>query len=138
DAERMRIRDLVARSHRADRAERVGRLPTRPLPVAELEVPCAHVVRAEVAANGLEGVLLRHALDALADDDAELRLVVGLRDDRRDHDRLAWPDERRRPLREEERRLRELGALLLRMVAVVEADADDLPRTLDRQHRATL
>src|SRR6185436_19105882 len=104
-------------------AERVRRLPAGPLAVRELEIPCTHVVCAEVAAHGFEGVLLRHASYALSDDDAQLRLVVRLRDERRDHDRLSRPDERRRPLREQERLLRELGALLLRVVAVVEADA---------------
>ena len=34
--------------------------------------------------------------------------------------------------------LGKLGALLLGVVAVVEADADDLPGTLDRQHAPTL
>src|SRR5207344_931956 len=92
------------------------------------------VVRAHVAKHRLEGALLRYAPDALADDDSELRLVVRLRDDRRDDDRLAGADERGRPLREQERRRRQLGALLLRVVAIVQANADDLPGTLDGQH----
>ena len=51
-------------------------------------------------------------------------------------DRLAGADQRVRPLREQERPLGQLDALLLRVVAVVEADADDLLREVE--HRATL
>ena len=138
DCERMRIGDLVARRHLANGAEGVGGLPARPLPVRELQVARAHVVRAEVSAHRLERVFLRHALDSRADHDAELGLVVGLGHDRRDDDRLARADQGRRPLREEERLRRKLRALLLGVVGVVQADADDLSRTLDRQHGRNL
>ena len=63
DRESVRVRDLVARRHRPDRAERVGRLATGPLPVRELEIAGADVVRAQVPAYGLERVLLGDAPD---------------------------------------------------------------------------
>jgi hypothetical protein len=49
------------------------------------------VVRDDVAGDRLERVLLRDAADGAADDDAELGLVVALRDERGDHDRVAGP-----------------------------------------------
>ena len=104
----------------------------------ELKVARTHVVGTEVAAHRLERVLLRDALHARSDDDAELGLVVAFRDDGRDDDRLARADERVRPLGEEEGLRGDLHALLLRVVAVVETDADDLPGALDRQHGANL
>ena len=128
DPERVRIADVGGRDERADRAERVRRLAARPLAVAELEVARGDVVRDDVAGDRLERVLLRDALHGRADHDAELGLVVALRHERRDHDRIAGPDQRGRELREEERRRRELGSLLLRVILVVEPDADDLAR----------
>ena len=134
--ERVRVADLRRGHERPDRAERVRGLAARPLPVGELEIPSRDVVCAEVTAYGLERVLLRHVLARRADDDAELRLVVAFRDDGRDHDRVTRPDQRGRVLREEERRGRELDTLLLRVVLVVEPDADDLAGSLDRHHVA--
>src|SRR5439155_1588855 len=66
-----------------------------------------------------------------ADDDAELGLVVDLLGDLRDPDRVTVRDQGVRPLGEEERPLGQVDALLLRVVAVVEADADDLLGGLD-------
>ena len=135
----VRVGDVRRRHERGPTGQNVsGRLAARPLSVLELEVARADVVRAQVAAHRLERVLLRHGLHPRPDDDAELGLVVALRHDRRDHDRLARPDQRVRPLREQQRLLRQLDALLLGVVPVVETDADDLARTLDRQHAATL
>src|SRR5262249_17388986 len=69
DRQRLRMGDLLRRHElRADRAERVERLPARPLPVPELEVARRDVVQADVAGDAA----------ALADDDAELRLEVDL------------------------------------------------------------
>src|SRR5439155_10863753 len=118
---------------RPDRAEGVRRLPTRPLPIRELQVARTDVVETDVAAHRLERALFRDAAYALSDHDAELGLVVHPFRHARDDDRLARPDQGVRPLRKEERRARQLGALLLRVVAVVEPDADDLARDVDRQ-----
>ena len=71
---------------------------------------------------------------ALADHDAELGLEIALGHDRRDHDRLPRADQRIRPFGEQQRRVRRRDSLLLRVVAVVQADTDDLRRTVDRQH----
>ena len=113
----------------------VGRLPARPLPVRELEVARADVVRAEVSAHRLERVLLRHALDSRADHDAELGLVVGLRHDRRDR-RSPRPG-RSATIGHFAKRSGSAGSSAPCSSAwsrVVQADADDLSRTLDRQH----
>ena len=121
---------------RADRAKGVERLPPHPLAVGELEVPRGHVVETEVAGHRLERGLDRSTADAFADDDAELRLVVDLVRHGRDHDRLAGPDQGIRPLREQQRRGGQLRPLFLRMVAVVQADADDLLGPIDGESHA--
>src|SRR5205823_14480284 len=64
--------------------------------------------------------------------DAELRLVIDVLRDRRDADRLAVADQRVGPFGEEQRALRQRRALLFRVVAVVQADADDLLRSRDQ------
>ena len=130
----LRVVDLLARHEpRADRAEGVGRLAARPLAVGELQVARADVVDADVAADVVERVALGDAAAGAADDDAELGLVVDLGALGRQDDRLARADERVRPLGEQQRRRRQVGALLLRVVAVVQPDADDLRRTIDRE-----
>src|SRR5213076_2289697 len=53
--------------------------------------------------------------------------------DRREADRLAGPEQRVRPLCEEERPLGQLHALLLGVIPVVEPDADDLPGPVDAE-----
>src|SRR5206468_9882149 len=77
---------------RPDWAERVRRLPTRPLAVRELEVARADVVEADVAAHRLERVLFGDSAYALTDHDAELGLIVHLFRDARYDDRLTGPD----------------------------------------------
>jgi hypothetical protein len=72
----------------------------------------------------------------LSDDDAQLGLIINLRRDGGEDDRLAGPDDGCRPLREEQRARRQVQALLLRVVAVVEADTDDLRRAARRTRRA--
>ena len=137
-AQRVRIRDIGGSDERPDRAERVGRLAARPLPVCELQVARRDVVGDDIAAYRLERVLLRDVLHRRADHDPELGLVVALRHDRRDHDRIAGADQRGRVLREEERRLGQLDSLLLGVVPVVETDADDLAGTIDGHHAPIL
>src|SRR5438034_545822 len=133
DPERLGVGNLLSRDEaRADGAERVDRLRPRPLAVGELQVAGADLVDADVAADGLERLTLRDIADALADDDAQLRFVVDLPSDRRKHDRLSRADERRLPLRKEDRVLGRRDALLGRMVTVVESDADDLAGPVDR------
>jgi hypothetical protein len=80
----------------------------------------------------VERVVLGHAPGLRADDDAELGLVVDLGRLGRQHDGIAVADQRVGPLREQQRRLREVLAALGRVVAVVEPDADDLAGTRDR------
>src|SRR5262249_40695027 len=102
---------------RPDGAEGVVPLASEPLPVAELRVAGADVVSARVARDHVERALLRDVLPGLA---------VDVTDAFGKEDRVAVADERVRELGEEERRLRQLHARLACVVAVVEADADDL------------
>ena len=111
-----------------ERPERVEALAVGELPQRRLELRAApgDVVEAGVGAHrGARGVAGR-AVDALADHDRELALVVGAGLLARDHDRLAVPDQRRRPLGEDHRHIGDGELGLLGVVAVVEADADQL------------
>ncbi len=101
-------------------------LPADPLAVGELQVAARDVVRDDVARDELERVVDGDLRGAPADHDAELGLVVDLLADRGDPDLVAGRDERVRPFREQERPFGEVDALLLRVVAVVQTDADDL------------
>ncbi len=118
---------------RSNGAEGVGGFPACPLPVRKLEVARADVVETDVAAHRVERVLFGDASDTLSDHHAELGFVVHPLRHAREDDCLSRSDQRVRPFREEKRRGRQLGALLLGVVAVIEADADDLARPLDRE-----
>ena len=111
---------------RQKRAEGVEALAPEPLAVSALQVAGADVVRARVAADDRERRVHADPPRALADDDDELRFGVHVRGLGREDDRVVGPPQRVGELPEEERLARRLGALLDRVVAVVEADADDL------------
>ena len=125
----LRIRDLVAGTRRTEGQE--GRATCRAPTGRRRTAGRAPTRRSGTnsRATRIERVLDRRRSRARADDDAELRLVVDLRA-RSAGARIGspGPDQRVRPLREEERPLRKVDALLLGVVAVVEADADDLLR----------
>ena len=128
DVEDLRVGDLVGGDDpRPHRAERVEGLAARPLAVAELQVARRDVVDARVAEDVVEGIADVDAAGPPADDHAELGLVVHLRcQGGIPADVGPGPDDRRRPLGEDQGRRRRLGAFLLRVVAVVPPDPDHL------------
>ena len=137
---------------RAQRAERVERLADEPLLVVALQVACGHVVDEGVAPHVVESVGFGHLGGALADDDADLALVVQRRGDVGVRvDRIAGGDDGGGGLGEHHRVLgqvlsvgaasgveaagRELGGVL----GVVLADAEDVAvRDERREHLAGL
>ena len=100
-------------------------LPRTHWPSANCRSRPGDVVRDDVAAHVGERVLDRDAARTLADHDAELGFVVDVLRDRRDPDCVAGGDQGVRPLGKEQRPLGQGDALLVRVIAVVEADADD-------------
>ena len=137
DPERLRIRDLVGgHDPRSHRTERVEALAADPLAVAELEVACRHVVQAGVAEDVIEGSLHGHVPRESSDDDGEFRLVVHLgRVARAPDDVGAIADDGRAVLREQDRVVRRLDALLGGMLGVVAPDGHDLARPGDRREQ---
>ena len=148
-------RELVGQRHlfagdddRAHRQERVRALGPEPLAVADLAVPergldalpvaGRDVVRDDVAGDVLVGVGRLHPACPLADDDAELRLEVEGVTARGMDDRLSVGHDGVGELGEEQRPLRAGPAALGDVVAVVQADADDLLGRLDRGGRGEL
>ena len=129
DAEGLRVGHLVGRDQvGAERQEGVDRLAQQPLGGAELERARGHVVGAGVAGDVVEGGGLGHPAGPPADDHGQLGLVVDLLR-LRGHEHVgAGTDDRVVVLREQDRLLGELLAGLAGVVAVVEADADDLAR----------
>src|SRR5438128_6070230 len=140
DGEVRRIADLVAADDDGtDGAERVERLATGPLPVAELEVARGDVVEAGVAEDVRERVLGADLTRGGADDHAELGLVVDLGRQRGvPSDVVARADDRGRELGEDEWRRWRLRAGLRGVVAVVPPDRDNLARPRDRGEEAEL
>lgn len=128
------VAELVDRHERGEkRPERVEALRAHPLPVLALDRPRADIVPHGVAGNVRKRVFGADPPPALADHDGELRLGVDVRLLARQHDRLVRSDERRRELREQDRRLRRLTPALRRVVDVVQPDAHDLPWSVDAE-----
>ncbi len=126
DPQPARVAELRHRHElRAERAERVEALRPRPLLVGALQVAGTDVVRAAVAGDEVERVVLVDAAAHPADLDRELGLGVDVRRFGRQHDRLARADQRRRELAEEQRLGRRLDPLLLDVGEVVEPGSDD-------------
>ena len=134
-AERAQVADLVERDERgAARRERVDRLAARPQRVLQLQVARADVVERHRAGDVRQGVRVGDVARRTADHERQLRLVVdvvGVRG--RQHDRLAAAAQRVCELREPHRRRRDVLPGLLGVVAVVQADADDLLGVGDRR-----
>jgi hypothetical protein len=76
----------------------------------------------------VERLVDRDARRSASDHDGQLGLVVGRRRLGRDDDRLAGADHAVGELREQDRDLGDREVRLLGVIAVVQADADDLPR----------
>src|SRR3954470_19157815 len=122
-----RVGDLVGGGDpRAPRAEGVSPLGPRPLRLAPLQVAGADVVGDRVAGDAA----------TRTHDDRELALVVQPPHDLRAAHRPAGRGARPRRLLEDDRRLGQLRALLGRVRRVVEADAEDRPRPVDRCQQA--
>ena len=96
-----------------------------------LVVAHRHVVGDRVAGHRIEGGRPGDAADGAADHERELGLVVGGRRLGRDHDRVPRRHERLGELREQHGVVRRVVHALVHVRAVVEAHADDLPRTRD-------
>jgi hypothetical protein len=106
-------------------------LAGHPLWRLELVVARGQVVQEHVAGNVIHRVALGHVLAAVLDDERDLGLVVhALAPARQADGRRGW-GQRVAELGEEGRRLGWLGALLLGVRAVVEADAEELARARD-------
>jgi hypothetical protein len=127
---------LVGRDERrAARRGAVERLAGHPLRRLELVVPGGQVVQERVAGHVVHGLALPHVAAAVLDHERHLGLVVdpvaplGQRHGR------ARRGQRVAELREERGGLGRLLALLLRVGAVVQADADDLPGAGDRRQQ---
>ena len=130
DADRFEIHAVGARDARPHRREGVEALAERELAKRRLELgPAAgHVVQAGDAADGRAGLVRRGAVDRAPEHDRHLALVVGPGLLARDDDRLVGPDQRRGELGEDDRDGRDLELGLLGVVAVVEADRDQVAR----------
>ncbi len=113
-------------SHRHEAVGRFSEHKLRGLAVPELEVPRREVIPGGVAEDVTEGVGLAHLLDRLADDDLQLDLVVELGGYLRGE--LHLPPMSGKGvvvLVEEDRRLGDGRARLLRVSLVVEAQHED-------------
>ena len=130
--------DLLTRDGiRTHRAERVLGFADQPLAVAALQIARGYVIDDGVAPDVVERVLRVDAVSAFADDDGELRLVVGCLGNFRVNDhRAAAGDHRFRDLGEHDgaRRYRALsGAAVeaalrefVRVVVIILPDAEDI------------
>ena len=119
---------------RADRGERVEALAEGELRERRLELGAAtrHVVERGHRADGLRRRLAGRPVGPAPDHDAHLALEVRSRLFARHDDRLLGPDDRRRELGEQDRHG---GHVVLRfdgVLAVVDADREDLRRTQRR------
>src|SRR5262249_41507475 len=135
DRQRVRIGGLVGRhQYRADRGEGVERLADHPLLAFLLELPVAgrDVVTDRVAGDVANGVCRLEVPPALADDDYQLGLEIDFLAPRRQHNIFAVADQRRRVLAEEDRLLGYGGAAFDGVVAVVQAETNNLGRVGDR------
>ena len=118
---------VVEHEVRAARAEGVGRLADRPLRGLGLHVARADVVERHPAGHHVERVLLAATVRAAADHDGDLALVVDLLAVALGQlDRRARADQHVGELREDHRDGRLVERGLVRVGAVVQADAEDL------------
>jgi hypothetical protein len=133
--ESLRILDLVdGNERRPEKVEGLAALALVPLTAAlELELPLRHVVRHRVSGNVADRLLGGGGVPHLRPDhDPQLDLPVGLRRTPRDAHLVVGTHEGHRILQEHDGFRGEVGPRLGRVVAVVEADADDLPGSCDR------
>ena len=126
---------VVGDERRAHRREGVVTLAAEELAVVELGVAGTDVVDRGVTGHVLPGVGGVDVLAGPADHDAELDLVVDLLDALGVDDGVVGVRDGGRRLPEQDRSLRYLLVLLLGVVVVVEADADDLVGPGDRRQR---
>ena len=135
-----RVEVIGRRKATADRQERVAALRPQPLAVALLSgaerrrasLPVARrdVVHDDVAGDMRHRLVDRHPAGPPADHDAKLDLEVERVCSFGADDRLAVADDRARQLCEQQRLVRGCSpGALGHVVAVVQADADDRPRT---------
>ncbi len=131
------VRAGFVRRHQGGAAGRrpVEHLAGLPLRRLELEVPRRQVVEQRVPGHGVEGLVLRDVLAAAADHERDLGLVVHLLGVGGKRHLGVRRGQGVRPLGEEGGRLGRLQAGLLRVRAVVQAQADDLPGGQDRRQQ---
>ena len=121
--------------HRPHRRERVERLAGHPLLAGLVELPVASrdVVPDRIAADMLESPLAWDVPSAPADHHDKLCLVVNLLADGRQDNHLAVANQGCGVFAEEHRLFRHGNAALGGMIAIVEPDANDLPRVRHRR-----
>src|SRR5262245_47106450 len=118
----------------ADRREGVEPLRSGVLVLTALDVTRRHVVHAGHPEQVFECSDGRHLVRAALDHDAHFRFVVDPAGPRRNSDGVARTDHGRGWLDEDQGLCGKRFALLRRMIAVVEADRDDLGRRDRREH----
>src|SRR5450755_4387692 len=133
-ARRPEVWKLLAGHQRwAERREAVGALPLGPLAEPfELERALRIVVVQDEARHVVQRRLELDIFGALADHQRQLHLPVGLVATLREHQVVVRSGDRARRLEEDDRFAGEGGAAFARVVAIVEADADQLRRSRDR------
>ena len=99
-----------------------------------LPVACAHVVCGGVTEHVAERLVFRHILAITPDHNREFRLVIDLLADLRQNDRVAVRDQRVAKLAEHDGLGRNGLAAFDGVVAIVQPDAEDLPRIVNRRH----
>ena len=108
-------------------------LPDHPLAGGHLEIARAHVVEDGVAEDVFAPVRFRNVAAALADDHRELGFVIRLGGVLRAARSAARPDDRGGKFREYRRHFGNRHLRFRGMIAVIQADADDLRRPRDRR-----
>ncbi len=136
----LRIGDLVGGDQpRSERAEAVAALALVPLRAAfELVFALGDVVGDAVAGDVLERALDGNVPRDRTDDDRQFDFPVGLERARRQQDRVARTADAGGGLHEEDRFARDRHAGFPGVVAVVEADADDLADAGERHAEARI
>ena len=131
DAERMGIGDFIERHEpRTDRREGVERLTGHPLfaRLAELPIARRDVVADHAAGDVLHRPVSVNVFAAATDRDHHFRLIIDFLTDGRQLDRIAVRDDARREFAEQDRLVGNGRVALDRVIAIVEAEADDLRR----------
>ena len=133
----MRVLDFVGGHDRGtDGRERIECLADHPLAGGHLEIARAHVIENGVAEHVLAPALFGNVAASPADHHGQLRLVIGLGGVLRKHDGMAVPGHRRRKLGEDRGHHGNRHFRFLGVIAVVQADADDLGRPGNRRSQA--